>query len=1233
MDKNLIWKTILIVILVLWAAWGLYPPQEKLKQGLDLAGGTSLVYEIDTSDLEKGEQKDLAQNMIPILLKRIDPTHVANIVMRPQGDTRIEIQLPVASQETKTKRQAYENALVKLEGDNTNLLKIRQALMQGPERQAEVFAEFAKGDPAREEILNKLAEIYTLRKEKQTQRDLLSAEMASVTATLKEAEVTFDTLEGRIPSWAKLQADQRAESIKTYVQSAVEDEAATDDKLTDKQTKVITLIDQYIELYNKQAPILNELTKKDEGLNDRWIAAQNDLKKLNLNVDLMREILQLRADSQVRSEKLEALMTDFADRKDKIEAVISAYNEYSKVSGQLDDPEDLKRMLKGSGVLEFRLLPTSADGKNTAAELKARISELEEKGPKLASNNKFIWCEIEDIDNFPKAFESVGEPAIGQFGEKFYVLCSNQVQNNEALLQDGEKKWKLNKAFPATDQQGRRAIGFTFDDVAATRFFRITSENPGRPLCILLDNQGISAPTIGERPIRSQGIITGSFTQTEVSDMINKLNAGSFPARLSEVPISEKSISATIGTDNRTQGIRAGLIGLAAVAVFMLIYYMLSGAIADIALMLNILFVLGIMALLNATFTLPGIAGLILTIGMSVDANVLIFERIREEQNRGSSVKAAIINGYQRAFRTIFDANLTTFGVAAILYMAASEEIKGFAIVLMLGIISSMFTALFVTRVIYDWLTGSRMITNRLAMLGMMQNTNVNWMAMRPLFLTISSVMLIGGLAVFFTHDKMTQTSKYDIEFIGGTSVEIDLKEGTGFDRAMVQERINQHLNTPAKVYEVGETGRQFEISTTETNKTTATITSAEGQTLTAESLAGTIGQKAAEMGRVLSNLKVTPLKNGTFEVSTSRVNASLVENVLTEALVGTATVSDLSVQEVVSDAVRTAFKDYLVVRENLGLDITNTQKIEIGSEDATLLADFLGGIKLSCTLQTPTTAADMKARISNVRFKPDMQDLTWYSYKLFKNDLTEPKEDETLTSFVYVSLHPDAGYRTLEQNEWDRFIENEKMTITGAASLETTLSRVTQIDPSIGSQSKQRALIAIVLSLLAIIGYIWIRFGTARYGFAAIAALVHDVCITLGVVTACAFISQTSIGKALLITDFKINLEMVAAFLTIIGYSLNDTIVVFDRIRENRGKLSILTPEMISTSINQTLSRTLLTSFTTFMVVLVMYIWGGDGLRGFTFAMLIGIIVGTYSSIAIAAPILLLGASKKSKK
>ncbi len=259
------------------------------------------------------------------------------------------------------------------------------------------------------------------------------------------------------------------------------------------------------------------------------------------------------------------------------------------------------------------------------------------------------------------------------------------------------------------------------------------------------------------------------------------------------------------------------------------------------------------------------------------------------------------------------------------------------------------------------------------------------------------------------------------------------------------------------------------------------------------------------------------------------------------------------------------------------------------------------------------------------------MKDLAYNPYKSLNQDLSEMKPGQLINSFMYVSVDPEAGFRKFSEDEWGRFVYNEKTKLITAMTIQTSLSRVTQIAPSIGNQAKVQALIAICLSLLAIVGYVWIRFGTARYGLAAIAALVHDVCITLGVVVACTYIAETPLGQKLLIGDFKINLAMIAAFLTIIGYSLNDTIVVFDRIRENRGKLANANPEIISNSINQTLSRTILTSTTTFIVVLVMYIWGGTALRGFTFALLIGILVGTYSSIAIAAPILLLG--KKNKK
>ncbi|MHC5173256.1 MAG: protein translocase subunit SecD, partial [Planctomycetota bacterium] len=1070
MDKNLIWKSVLIVIIVALMALNLYPPQETLKPGIDLAGGTSLIYEIDVTGLAVKERRDLAQNMIPILLKRIDPTHVANIIMRPQGDTRIEIQLPVASMDTRSKRQAYEQALASLEAENINLLKIRQMLALGADERAAEFDAIAGDSQERREILTTLANVYDQRKQAQDQRDTLVAEMDTVKAGLEGLAVEFDSLQYNFASWSKLDASEQKEKIEAWVKDNADE--------SDEQAKVVTLIGDYLAYYNKYAPVVDDLTRPGDGLNATWNAAIKGLAQLNLSIDLLREVLEMPEKSLVRGEKLKGFEDQFSGRKAQIAAVVAAYDNYRVVGGRLDDPEDLKRMLKGSGVLEFRILPTGEDA--DAAQLQAYRENLIEKGPKLASDGRFVWCGIEDATTWK------AQGITGTFGEKDYVLCSNQT--NEKMLHGGDKKWKLRKAYPTADQQGRRAIGFTFDDIAANKFFNVTSNNIGKPLCILLDNQAISAPNINSA-IRSSGVITGSFTQTEVSDMINKLNAGSFPARLSEVPISEKTISATIGADNRDKGVKAGLYGMAAVVIFLLGYYLLSGAIADIALTLNILIVLGIMALLQSTFTLPGIAGLILTIGMSVDANVLIFERIREEQKRGSTLKSAIANGYSRAFRTIFDANLTTFGVAGILYMAASEEIKGFAIVLMLGIISSMFTALFVTRVIFDWLTGSRLLTNQLAMpweIG--RNSKINWMALRPLFLTISLGLMVGGLAVFFTRND-TANSKYDIEFIGGTSVEIEFKNGSPFEnkQAEVEKAIAKRLS-PVKVYAVGDTGRQFEISTTLTNKTTALLTFNSG-TNTTETVSEMIRETAAESGKTLANLKVTSTGNNQFEISTSRVNASLVEDVLTVAVGDAAAVSNVEVHEVVSDAVRETFKEYLAIRENLKLAITAEEKIEANAEDAALLADYLGGVKLSCKLELDTTAAELQDRIRDLQFKPDAQEIEWYRYQILKSDLTEPEPTENLTDFIYLSAHPEAGYRDLDSSERQNFVENEKTKLAGAASLETSLSRVTQIDPSIGSQAKDKALVAIVLSLIAIVAYIWIRFGTARYGFAAIAA------------------------------------------------------------------------------------------------------------------------------------------------
>jgi len=1004
----------------------------------------------------------------------------------------------------------------------------------------------------------------------------------------------------------------------------------------------LDMLEKYVNTYSEWAEVVNELTDPESGKKIKYEEAKRELDKLNLSEDQIKSILELSPKSAKRGQAIEELKAKFDDRAEKIDEVVAAFDEYRPFRGRLDDPRDLQRMLKGAGILEFRILPTEGHPQVDSADMARYLETLKEKGPKYASDNKHVWCEIENIEDW-RATDAEGRPSIfATFGDKYYVLASNQ--QDEVMLHSGDTRdWKLEKAQSGSESQtGRRAIDFALNERGGNLFAKVTGKNIGRPLSILLDGIAISAPNIRSR-IHTRGQITGSFTQTEVEDMVNKLNAGSLPARLIEQPISVKTIGPSIGADNRDQGVRAGIIGLVVVVLCMAIYYMLAGSIADMALLINLLFVLAIMALVRATFTLPGIAGIILTIGMSVDANVLIFERIREEQQRGSSLRIAIRNGYQRAFRTILDANLTTFITAFILYWRASEEIKGFAIVLMLGIASSMFTALFATRVVFDILLAKRIIKDHLFMLRLIQEPKVNWMRVRPVFFCISTLLIAAGLFVFFTRDDV-KNNKYDIEFTGGTSVQINLKEGLSLSRQDVEDRIHQvgiDLDNPAlataNVYSIGKSGKRYEITTTATNKTIAHVTFPESEQPaqhTVETVTSAIKNAQAKFDRKLSNLRVTKASQNapSFVISTSQVSPTLVENVLRDAF-PQADISETQIDEVVNDAIRTAYADKLEILQDLQPQIVSQGKItEELIESYPELTDFLGGIKITCKIGRAAPAEEIDRRLADLRFKPDMQNLNWYSYEILSTDLNKLDLNQSVESFVYISAEPEAGFRELTEDEWARFAENERRKVLAAAELETSLPRVTQIDPSVGAEAKTRALIAIALSLFAIITYIWIRFGNARYGIAAITALVHDVCITLGAVTACTYIATTSIGEKLLIGDFKIDLAMIAAFLTLIGYSLNDTIVVFDRIRENRKKARI-NPKIITNSINQTISRTLLTSFTTFIVVLIMYIFGGEGLRGLTFAIGFGILVGTYSSIAIAAPILLLGVKADAKK
>lgn len=1202
MNKNLTWKIAFILTIVFIAIYTLYPPEKTLKPGIDLAGGTSLIYEINTQGLAQDEKKGLSEKMITILRRRIDPANIQNLIWRPQGNTRFEIQMPLASPLAREKRRAYENALDSLLSENINVASIMRSLQKPDDERKADFEKYSQGSSERLAILEKLAKTYDEKQSQEQLRDRIKKELSTAEGMMPVAGLDIEKIRPNLNQWTKLSDENLAEELKTFLGANTN----------------IDMLTKYVKTYAQWAEVVEKLIEPETGVKDRYKAAHRNIDQLNLSTDEIKAVLESKTLTKKQA-GIDILKANFPQKADKVEALANAFDEYAPFRGRLDDPKDIQRMLKGAGILEFRILPTKDHPEVDSDAMEGYRSRLQTKGPKSASDNNYVWLEIERPEEF-----KAGNTIKGQFGEKWYVLASNK-KNEVMLHRADEKQWKLKSAMPRPDQMGRRAIGFTLDERGGNLFSNITGKNLERPLCIVLDGIALSAPNIQSR-ISSQGIITGTFSQVEVDDMTNKLNAGSLPARLNEQPISVKTIGPSIGADNRDKGIKAGMIGLAAVIVFMALYYTLAGAIADVALLINLLLVLSIMALVRATFTLPGIAGLILTIGMSVDANVLIFERIREEQQKGSSLRVAIANGYQKAFSTIFDSNLTTFITAAILFWVASEEIKGFAITLMLGIASSMFTALFVTRVIFDWLISKKLIKDHLVMLRIIKKTNINWMKLRPVFFTISIILMACGLLVFFTRDDV-KNNKYDIEFTGGTMAHITFDDDVNMTRQDVEDSIRNAGSemgnaalASANVYSIGESNKEYAINTTATNKTTVKITLPDTETMTAKQIEDAVGEN-------LRNFTV--IQNGnTFDVSTSNTNIGTITTVL-EKVCKDAQISEPVVDTIINTALTKAFEGKLKVKQNLEPTISSVDKItEDMIESYPELADFIGGVKIKCDLKKEVSGEELMQRFSDVKSRIDLRDLKWYNYEVMNSDFSYIEPEQNLKSFIYASADPEAGFRQFDDTEWGNFIDNETSKVKAVGELESSLAQITQFSPTMGTEAKTMALIAIVLSLFAIVTYVWIRFGDIRYGVAAIVSLVHDVCITLGVVAACTYIAPTLIGEKLLIADFKIDLAMIAAFLTLIGYSLNDTIVVFDRIRENKHKAR-LNPTTINDSINQTLSRTLLTSMTTFIVVLIMYIFGGTGLRGFTFAIGFGIIVGTYSSIALAAPMLLIGVKK----
>jgi SecD/SecF fusion protein len=749
--------------------------------------------------------------------------------------------------------------------------------------------------------------------------------------------------------------------------------------------------------------------------------------------------------------------------------------------------------------------------------------------------------------------------------------------------------------------------------------------------------------------ITRDGIIEGGFTRQETVEMARLLNSGSLPGRVNPDPVRESSFGPTLGEENRRMGLRAAYIGLIAVAVFMLVYYLLAGSIADVALLLNIVLILGVMSLIDAVFTLPGIAGIILTIGIAVDANVLIFERLREEQERGQSVRMAMQNAYQRAFTAIFDANVTTLVTCLILGWVGTEEVKGFAITLGLGIVFSMFTALVITRWVFQLLLDWKVITKPIGMLRIIRTPKINWMGKRKAFWVVSAVLLIAGVLAIVGQ--------------GGNLLGIEFSSGT---RALVRLRPDALLTDPAtgekELPNDGLVRRQFKGAAEklegELGGTVGELTGArvekridpfrvqsfledydtdEDGKVTGEEWAGQgmdplyfeklTARLDADKDGSLSGEELGGLPSREYQVSTTETLVSRVRTVIGEAF-GKA----LDVRPGVDFEVLTGSDEDVQARalqQRVGVTLTSSGAVPVddrvvdaadrqGLEE---VVNFKGGMLAVVRGVSPAiTAQDFTQRVRDIRDYADHSGLKGNYFNVIGLE-EDPNTPDAYSAFLV--LDRPADDRKIETAEgFSEYSSRVMQSVTEALKRQESLP-VLNFDEAIAGEAARKAIIAIVFSWLAIVLYLWLRFGSLQWGIAAVICLVHDVLIVLGLVAISGYI-YNSFGEVLGIQSFKVDLAMIAALLTVIGYSVNDTIVVFDRIRENRGKMTTITPSVLNSSVNQTLARTLLTSTTTLIVVVVMYAFGGAGIRAFSFALLMGVLFGTYSSIAIASPLLM---------
>jgi SecD/SecF fusion protein len=837
-------------------------------------------------------------------------------------------------------------------------------------------------------------------------------------ASLRE-DINFETSNSKVLSILRKRADETVELTFKRLKDRIDKFGVTQPNVSLDDTRDLILVElpgvdnperarSYLQATAK-LEFWNIYRFNDDGIQSAFRAANEKLKKQERTES--GESAEVESDTQATQDTTSSVSDSLAgdDSADLME-------EMGQELGPLFEKFTMNSMTEQGVMMPLSVMGTARDNQRDAVMDMLENPSIKSLFPRDIS---FKW-----------SADPVRDFQTGQLTKDYqlYAIKMPRGPNNPPLAGDHITVARSNP----DPTSGEVAVSISMDQEGARKWANMTTkaaQDNNREIAILLDGEVVSAPRVNQPIVSGDSQITGDFSIQEGQDLANILQIGKLPAETKI--IQESVIGPSLGDENIRKSMYSLFIGFFLVLVFMILYYGSSGVVSILCLFANLFFIFGALSSYGTVLTLPGIAGVVLTIGMAVDANVIIFERIREELRDGKGLKLAVSNGFKYSYSAIIDANVTTILVAIVLAYFGLGPIKGFAVVLIIGVISTLLTAVLFSRLVIDWwLAKDKNLTLRTSFSkGLFANTQVNWLGKRKIAYVVSSAIILIGVGSFFAR---------------GFELGVDFKGGYSYNVEFAQE----HEVDPQELREV---------------------------------LAGVYGEQPV--------VKAVDTRN-TYNITTA----------------------------------------YGIDQDGEGVD-------------------------------------------------------------------------EEVMSLLHEGINQVVG----GDLEYERFKRSD---ISG-----THVTSFSKVGPIIADDIVTSSYYATVFALILIFLYIFIRFSKWQYSMGAVAALFHDTLFLLAIF---------SIGHGWLPFSLEIDQAFIAALLTVIGYSINDTVVVFDRIREFANTYTSRSKEnVVNMAIDSTISRTVITSFTTLLVVTILFVFGGNSIKGFAFALVLGVLVGTYSSVFIASPIM----------